>query len=144
MAQDFERVLKTSIGTSATEIRAAANSDDAIIGMRFANKGTTAVTVDATVKNSSTSYYLIKDAPIPAGGSLELIDGGSKVVLQSGDSVEALSDTASAVDCILSVVDSISTLGKLKCDIWETVQQKVLLVLRNKYLLLLILKLHTH
>ena len=67
------------------------------------------VTIDATVKNSSTSYYLIKDAPIPSGGSLELIDGGSKVVLQSGDSVEALSDTASAVDCILSVVDSIST-----------------------------------
>ena len=66
MAQDFERVLKTSIGTSATEIRAAANSDDAIIGMRFANKSTSSVTVDATVKNSSTSYYLIKDAPIPA------------------------------------------------------------------------------
>ena len=57
MAQDFERVLKTSIGTSATEVRAAADSDDAIIGMRFANKGTVAVTVDATVKNSSTSYY---------------------------------------------------------------------------------------
>ena len=109
MAQDFERVLKTSIGTSATEIRAAANSDDAIIGMRFANNSSSAVTVDANDKNSSTSYYLIKDAPIPAGGSLELIDGGSKVVLQSGDSVEALSDTASAVDCILSVVDSIST-----------------------------------
>tara|TARA_R100000315_G_scaffold57537_1_gene32217 strand:- start:290 stop:619 length:330 start_codon:yes stop_codon:yes gene_type:complete len=109
MAQDFERVLKQNVGTSATEIRAAANSDDAIIGMRFANKSASIVTVDATVKNSSTSYYLIKDAPIPAGGSLELIDGGSKVVLQSGDSVEALSDTASAVDCILSVVDSIST-----------------------------------
>jgi hypothetical protein len=109
MAQDFERVLKTSIGTSATEVRAAANSDDAIIGMRFANKSGSSVLVSATVKNSSTSYYLIKDAPIPAGGSLELIDGGAKVVLQSGDSVEALSDTASAVDCILSVVDSIST-----------------------------------
>ena len=109
MAQDFERVLKSSIDTSATEIRAAADSDDAIIGMRFANKGTTAVTVDATVKKSGTSYYLIKDAPIPAGGSLELIDGGSKVVLQSGDSVEALASTGSAVDVILSVVDSIST-----------------------------------
>jgi|TARA_R100001163_G_scaffold51482_1_gene38874 hypothetical protein len=109
MAQDFERVLKQNVGTSATEIRAAANSDDAIIGMRFANKSTSAVTVDATVKNGGTSYYLIKDAPIPSGGSLELIDGGSKVVLQSGDSVEALADTASAVDCILSVVDSIST-----------------------------------
>ena len=102
MAQDFERVLKTSIGTSATEIRAAANSDDAIIGMRFANKSTSSVTVDAMVKNSSTSYFLIKDAPIPAGGSLELIDGGSKVVLQSGDSVEALASTASAVDVTVS------------------------------------------
>ena len=77
--------------------------------MRFANKSTSSVTVDAMVKNSSTSYYLIKDAPIPAVGSLELIDGGSKVVLQSGDSVEALASTASAVDVILSVVDSIST-----------------------------------
>ncbi len=109
MAQDFERVLKTDVGTSATEIRAAANSDDAIIGMRFANKATSARTVSATVKNSGTSYYLIKDAPIPAGGSLELIDGGSKVVLQSGDSVEAIASATSSIDCILSVVDSIST-----------------------------------
>ena len=67
------------------------------------------LTVDATVKNGGTSYYLIKDAPIPAGGSLELIDGGSKVVLQSGDSVEALASATNSIDCILSVVDSIST-----------------------------------
>ena len=84
MAQDFERVLKSSIGTSATEIRAAANSDDAIIGMRFANKSASAVTVDATVKNSSTSYYLIKDAPIPAGGSLKPF-ADNKQVLQTTD-----------------------------------------------------------
>ena len=132
MAQDFERVLKQNIGTSATEVRAAANSDDAIIGMRFANKTGSSVTVDATVKNSSTSYYLIKDAPVPAGGSLELIDGGSKVVLQSGDSVEALCDTASAVDVILSVVDSISTQFK-EIIIWfrkylKVVYQEIVLL----------------
>ena len=62
MAQDFERILKQNVGTSATEIRAAANSDDAIIGMRFANKSGSSVTIDATVKNSSTSYYLTKAA----------------------------------------------------------------------------------
>ena len=56
MAQDFERVLKSSIGTSATEVRAAADSDDAIIGTRLANKGTQAVNVDATVKKSGTRY----------------------------------------------------------------------------------------
>ena len=108
MAQDFERVLKQNIGTSATEVRAAANSDDAIIGMRFANKTGSSVTVDATVKNSSTSYYLIKDAPIPAGGSLELIDGGSKIVLQTGDELKVQSDTASSADVWLSRVDTIS------------------------------------
>ena len=40
---------------------------------------------------------------------LELIDGGSKVVLQTGVSVEAYASAASSVDIILSVVDSIST-----------------------------------
>ena len=61
------------------------------------------------MENSSTIYYLIKDAPIPSGGSLELIDGASKVVLQSGDAVKAFSDTASAVDIIVSAVDTISS-----------------------------------
>jgi len=59
--------------------------------------------------NSATDYHIIKSAPIPTGGSLELIDGGSKVVLQTGDSVEAYASAASSVDIILSVVDSIST-----------------------------------
>ena len=42
------------------------------------------------------------------GGSLELIDGGSKVILQTGDSVEAYASAASSVDIITSVVDTIS------------------------------------
>ena len=109
MAQDFERVLKQNIGTSASEVRAAANSDDAIIGMRFANKTGSAVTVDATVKNSGNSTYIIKGASIPPASSLELIQGGSKVVIQSGDSIEALCSAASSVDVVLSVVDAIST-----------------------------------
>ena len=112
MAQDFERYLQQDISNNAgspTVLRTAADSDDAIIGNRCANTSGTSVNVTVYVKNGSDTYHIIKDAPIPTGGSLELIDGGSKVVLQSGDSVEALSDTASAVDCILSVVDSIST-----------------------------------
>ena len=112
MAQDFERTLSRNISNNAgspTELRAAANSDDAIIGIRCVNTAGTSVNITVYVKNGGNNTHIIKDAPIPTGGSLELIDGGSKVVLQSGDSVEALSDTASAVDCILSVVDSIST-----------------------------------
>ena len=44
-----------------------------------------------------------------SGGSLELIDSGSKIVIQTGDVVKAYADTASAVDVLVSYVDSIST-----------------------------------
>ena len=64
--------------------------------------------VTVYVENSATPYYIIKDAPIPTGGSLELIDGGSKVVLQTGDAVKAYASAATSVDIITSVVDTIS------------------------------------
>ena len=111
MAQDFERTLKEDISNnsgSPTVLRTAANSDDAIIGIRCANIAGTSVNISVYVKNGSDKYFIIKDAPIPTGGSLELIDGGSKVVLQSGDSVEAYASAASSVDIITSVVDTIS------------------------------------
>ena len=108
MAQDFES-NGAQITNSNTTIFTS-NSDDAVVGLRLANILTTAVTVSIFVsEGGSTTRYLVKDLSIPPASSVELIQGGAKVVLQSGDSVEALSDTASAVDCILSVVDSIST-----------------------------------
>jgi len=111
MAQNFQRTLKRNITLLASpmELRAATTTNDAIIGVRCTNTSGVSVNVTVYVKNSATNYYIIKDAPIPTGGSLELIDGGSKVVLQTGDSVEAYASVASAVDIILCVVDSIST-----------------------------------
>ena len=111
MAQDFERYFQRNISNnsgSPTTLRAAADSDDAIIGIRCSNTSGTSVNVTVYVENSSTTYHIIKDAPIPSGGSLELIDGGSKVVLQSGDAVKAYASAATSVDVITSVVDTIS------------------------------------
>jgi len=72
MAQDFERTLHDDITlvASPTVLRTAANSDDAIIGVRCANTSGTAVNVSVYVKNGSDTYFIIKDAPIPTGGSL--------------------------------------------------------------------------
>ena len=112
MAQNFQRTLKRNISNSsgsATELRAATTTNDAIIGVRCTNTSGVSVDITVYVKNTSTNYYIIKDAPIPTGGSLELIDGGSKVVLQTGDSVEAYASAATSIDIITSVVDSIST-----------------------------------
>lgn len=111
MAQDFERNFASSISnnSSSPTTLVTSNSDDAIVSIRCVNKHTTAVNVTVLISSSGTDYFVIKDAPLPLGGSLELIDSGSKIVIQSADVVKAYADTASAVDVLVSYVDAIST-----------------------------------
>ena len=112
MAQDFERYGLNAVGTSAADVHTS-NSDDAIISIRLANITTSTINADVFITSSVTggsqNHYIIKNAPIVAGGSLELIDGGSKIVIESGDVVKAPSDTASSLSVWMSVVDAIST-----------------------------------
>ena len=108
MAQDFESTFQADITSGSFTTLLTSDSDDAIIGLRFANKHSGSVTIDAKIVSASVSYHIIKEAPVPNGGSLELIDGGSKVVLMSGDAVKAYASAASSVDIITSVVDTIS------------------------------------
>ena len=122
MAQDFERAVafdSTSdidIGTVARTV-VTSNSDDAIVGIRLANVITSQITVSCFVRTdaanpgsgSDLDVYLIKNAPIPSGSSLELIDGGSKIVLQNGDQLFVKSNTADSLNCYVSFVDAIST-----------------------------------
>ena len=56
----------------------------------------------------SPFFLCKKNAPIPAGGSLELIDGGSKVVIMSGDVLKARASKTGSVDVAISYIDSIS------------------------------------
>ena len=119
MEQDFERaVAKDSssdinIGTTARAVFDC-DSDDAIVGIRMANVITSQITVDCFVRTaaaggSDLDVYLIKNAPIPSGSSLELIDGGSKIVLQNGDQLFVKSNTDASLNCYVSFVDAIST-----------------------------------
>tara|TARA_R100001163_G_C5002994_1_gene151476 strand:+ start:99 stop:776 length:678 start_codon:yes stop_codon:yes gene_type:complete len=57
----------------------------------------------------TNAHFIIKDAPIPAGSSLQVLDGGAKMVVQNGDRLFVKSDTASSLDAWVSVVDAIST-----------------------------------
>ena len=111
MAQDFRNYLNQTIGTTPVSVigGTSVNSYDCLISIRLANIVTSTVNVDVYIKRSATDYYLIKNCPIISGGSLELIDGGSKVVLESGDELYVVSDTASSIDCVVGAVDSISS-----------------------------------
>ena len=107
MAQDFERYIQRNVGTSAATVHTS-NSDDAIISVRCANTTTSTINIDVFINDGSNDYYLIKNAPIVSGGSLELIDGGSKIVMLNNDVLKAKSDIASSLDVWASFVDAIS------------------------------------
>ena len=108
MAQDFERNIARNVGTSPVTLRTA-NSDDALIGINIANVTTSQILMDVYINDGSNDYYIIKDAPIPTGGTLQVLDGGAKFVVQALDRLYVVSDTASSLDVWVSAVDAIST-----------------------------------
>lgn len=110
MAQNFRRYTARNVGTSATTVFTA-DSYDTIIGIGCANITTAEIKVDVILNDadSSNDVYLVKGAPIQNGGALQVIDGGAKYVVKSGDVLKVVSDTASSLDVIVSTVDDIST-----------------------------------
>jgi|TARA_X000001382_G_scaffold106311_1_gene81686 hypothetical protein len=108
MAQNFRRYTSNDVGTSAATLFTA-NSYDTVVGISVANITTSAVTASVYINDGSNDIYLIKNAPIPSGSSLQVLDGGAKFVVQSGDALKVISDTASSLDVWVSAVDAIST-----------------------------------
>ena len=108
MAQNFRRYTSNAVGTSAATLFTA-DSYDTIVGISVSNVTGSAITVDVYINDGSNDIYLVKDAPITAGGALQVVDGGAKFVVQSGDALKVVSDTASSADVWVSTVDAIST-----------------------------------
>ena len=108
MAQNFRRYTSNAVGTSAATIFTA-NSYDTIVGISVSNVTGSAITVDVYINDGSNDIYLVKSAPITAGGALQVVDGGAKFVVESGDALKVVSDTASSADVWVSAVDAIST-----------------------------------
>jgi hypothetical protein len=107
MAQDFTRYKARLTGTSAATLFTA-NSNDTVVGISVANVTVSAVNASVFINDGTNDFYLVKNAPIPAGSALQVLDGGAKVVVQSGDILKVVSDTASSLDTWVSTVDAIS------------------------------------
>jgi len=90
MAQDFRNDLQRQIGTS----------DQALL---------TAGNYDVKIANGGNDFFLAKGVSIPPNSAIELIQGGAKIVLKSGDVLEAVSNTASSLDVVTSYIDTISS-----------------------------------
>ena len=108
MAQNFRRYTSNAVGTGATAVFSP-NSYDAVVGISLSNILSTAITVDCYIYDGSNNIYLVKDAPIPTGSSLQVLDGGAKFIVQNLDVLYVKSSDASSVDVWISAVDAIST-----------------------------------
>ena len=112
MAQNFRRYHLNAVGVTAADIPDAANFPNGfhtIISIRMANVTSNMVMASAYINNGTDDISLIVNAPIPAGSSLELIDGGSKIVVTDSDRLYVQSGTAASIDVTVSVVQEIST-----------------------------------
>ncbi len=118
MAQNFRRYTINAVGTSAQDVQDGSNFPTGyhtIISIRLANvtdnmiKVSAYIDIDSSNSAAANNISLVHNAPIPAGSSLELIDGGSKIVAAAGDRLYVISDTATSVDVHVSVVQEISS-----------------------------------
>ena len=105
----FKRKFSTSIGTTATAVGGYSvllDVQTTAIGLALANVTASQVTVSVTLKTQAgDTIHIIKDAPIPSGGALIPIGGDQKVVMEHNDQIKVVSDTASSVDAILSILE---------------------------------------
>jgi hypothetical protein len=56
------------------------------------------------VTNTGDDVYIIRNAPVPAGSSLEIISG-SKIIMESSDVLRIRSGTATALDVAVSYLE---------------------------------------
>ena len=111
MANTFKLKTKAGIDASLVTIYTVPSSTKTvIIGLTIANVKGASVTADAQVVTASSSgenaddVYLIKDIPLPAGSSIEIMSG-NKIVLEAGDVVKVRGSVTDAVDALLSVME---------------------------------------
>jgi biopolymer transport protein ExbD len=100
MANTFKNYTSASVGTSAvTTYTVPASTTSVTIGLTVANTTASQIKIDV----QAAGVYVIKDAPIPAGSALSVLDG--KIILETTDTVVVTSDTATSADVILSVLE---------------------------------------
>ena len=111
MANTFKVKTKLNITSSSgspdTIYTVPSSTTAVIVGLTLANTSASASSITCTVKlenNDGDNITLLKNAPIPAGGSLEVMSG-NKIVMEASDILKAYSSAANTLDCTLSLME---------------------------------------
>jgi hypothetical protein len=106
MANTFKSYTDADIGTSTADVYTVPASTVAvIIGCNLSNKTGDQVNASLIINKAvGDNVYLIRNIPIPNGSAFEF-NAGNKIILETGDKIQVVSDTASSIDAIISVLE---------------------------------------
>jgi hypothetical protein len=108
MANTFKNEQVQDVTTGWSDVGTELNNTTqrTIIGMTIANTTSAVISVDVSIYNNSTTRtYLVQGAPIASGGSLIVVGGDQKVVLDYQDLIQVKSNTATSADVVMSLLD---------------------------------------
>jgi hypothetical protein len=115
MANEFTNAIAQNVnavaGTGTLLYTAPAGKTCIMLELDIAN--TSSAVIEASVeildKSVSTSAwrYLVKNAPVPSGGSLMVI-AGQKIVLAPEDAIRVTSSVASAMDVVAAILEDVN------------------------------------
>ena len=107
MANTFKSDTKSNVVTAvitdntAVIVTAGGSSTLVLLSILLSNKVAASADVDVYLESACDDVYLLRNAPIPAGSSLEVISG-SKIIMEANDKLRIRAGTASAIDATVS------------------------------------------
>ena len=99
MANDFKRIATPNISNSSNTtiyaVPAGAGSsalESIVIGITMCNKSSAGITASVFLDNEdgTNDVFIVKDASIPAGSSLEIMSGNKLVLMNDGSNADNL------------------------------------------------------
>ena len=110
MANTYKSDVKANVVTDALSasttvlVTASGSSTLVLLSILLSNKVASSTDVDVFLETAGDDVFLIKNAPVPAGSSLEIISG-SKIIMEANDKLKIRAATASAIDATVSYLD---------------------------------------
>ncbi len=109
MANTFKNAVFNASLAADTDSGALAtvgsDTQTTLIGMTIANITSGVISVGVKLVSGGSDTWIVKDAPVPTGGSLVVLGGDQKVVLEETDAIKIRSNTADSIHAVLSYLE---------------------------------------
>lgn len=106
MANTFKLKTKNNVGVTTSDVYVVpASTTTVVIGVTLANTSGQSINVGVGITRASTDdVSILRTIPLPHGSSIEFMQG-NKVVLETTDTLTAVSDVNNSLDVALTIME---------------------------------------